>query len=296
MQNPAGGSGRDVRRGWDLATPSRGHPQGVTPPLAFPQSPSPLTVAAGGAGAAHGVAQAALAASPAGEAERGAPTAGRPPAKLLGAAVLVLRAGERLEGDREETGGQRGRKTPIPDVSPHPHRVPPINPVVFLPHPRCVPSNTQRVSPPPNPRCIPAPTCRVAAGGGLLLPSKGAAGAALASAAPPGGGPLMALELRAPPAAAARPAGAAQLSAASSASSPRILVPSRPVPSRPLVPAAVSVGAAAPAAPEQQLPAPPATAFIHPGAASCARPLGEEGTADGISKGPRRGGGVVCVC
>lgn len=58
-----------------------------------------------------------------------------------------------------------------------------------------------------------------------MLPSKEGAGAALASAAPPGGGPLMALELRAPPGAAARPAGAAQLSAASSATNPRILVP-----------------------------------------------------------------------
>lgn len=75
-------------------------PAGRVPPAS--QALPSLTVATGRAGAAHGIAQAALAASPAGEAERGAPAAGRPPAELLRAAVLVLGARKRLGG---EVGG-----------------------------------------------------------------------------------------------------------------------------------------------------------------------------------------------
>lgn len=85
----------------------------------------------------------------------------------------------------------------------------------------------RRFPPPGNPRQPPgrpAPTCRVAAGGALLLPSKGA-GAAAAGAALAAAPTLMALELRPPPA----PARPAQLRAASSASRARIARLSRPV-------------------------------------------------------------------
>lgn len=93
VQSPAGWGG-----GGSAVSPACPYPP--SPPRARPPARPPLTVAAGRARAAHGVAQAALAASPAREAERGAAAAGRPSAEFVGAAVLVLGAGEGLRAGR----------------------------------------------------------------------------------------------------------------------------------------------------------------------------------------------------
>lgn len=86
---------------WQEAQAASARPGQAAPPrpAPSPRTAPPLTVVAGGARAAHGVAEAALAAPPAGQAHRGAAAAAAAArAELVRGAVLVLAARVGLQG------------------------------------------------------------------------------------------------------------------------------------------------------------------------------------------------------